>query len=243
MKTYLADIIPKIKRYSQKLDNITLLTNQHWVVINEMSKAKNVYIFRENGELLISQDGRVEKAKWEYLGNDALLIDRKDESYLFRHGFFDENVMALKVDGREEYAFLVNENIFGKKLNSAEDVIEFLNQSYLAPNIINKTKKEADLTYDEQSDYVTPQYEIQKQTNAYMTFGGVYTNSDQTQYSVQFQDGIEGEVNVNKKNGKAFFKARDSQFYCYYENLDYCIHALYHYIKTRNILKKGKIDP
>lgn len=131
MKTFIADIIPKIRRYSQKLDNITLLTNQHWVVIDELRNSKFVYIFRSNSELLISQNGKVEKGKWEYLGNNSLLIERKGESYLFRHGFFDSNVLALKVDGLDEYAFLVNENNHGGELNSIDKVLVFLEKRYL----------------------------------------------------------------------------------------------------------------
>ena len=68
MKTYIADIIPKLQRFSQKLDNLTLLTNQHWVVLDELESSKTVFIFRSNNELLISRNGKVEKAKWEYLG-------------------------------------------------------------------------------------------------------------------------------------------------------------------------------
>lgn len=165
MKTFIADIIPRIQKYSKKLDNLTLLTNQHWVVVDEIVNSKTVYIFRQSNELLISKNGKVDKAKWEYLGNNTLLIDLKDESYLFRHGFFDENILALKIDGREEYAFLVNENKFDKELNSSERILEFLQQYYLSnieppslskPSVlINKTKFKTDkgeieiwLTYD-----------------------------------------------------------------------------------------------
>ena len=73
MRTYISDIIPRIQKFSQKLDNLTLLTNQHWVVIDDIYKAKIVCIFRQNNELLISQNGKVEKAKWEYLGHNSLL--------------------------------------------------------------------------------------------------------------------------------------------------------------------------
>jgi len=136
MKTFIADIIPRIQKYSQKLDNLTLLTNQHWVVVDEIANSKTVYIFRPTNELLISKNGKVEKAKWEYLGNNTLLIDLKnDESYLFRHGFFDENILALKIDGKEEYEFLVNETRFDKELNSADRILEFLQQEYIDPSI------------------------------------------------------------------------------------------------------------
>ncbi len=143
MKTFISDLIPKLQRFSQKLDNLTLLTNQHWVVIDEIGNNKNVYIFRTNNDLLISQNGKVEKAKWEYLGNNSLLIDKKDESYLFKHGFFDENILALKVDSKDEYAFLINENKYDGELNSLGKVLDFLTRKYIEPqlrkNIIDTT--------------------------------------------------------------------------------------------------------
>ena len=81
---------------------------------------------------MISSNGKVEKGRWEYLGNNSLLIERKDESFLFKHGFFDENVMALKIDGKEEYALLINENRFDGELNSKEKGLQFLSNQYLS---------------------------------------------------------------------------------------------------------------
>jgi hypothetical protein len=46
MKTYIADIIPNIQRYSKRLDDLPSL--------------KTTYIFRSNGELLISENGTVD---------------------------------------------------------------------------------------------------------------------------------------------------------------------------------------
>lgn len=132
MKTYILDIVPKIQRYSQKLDNLTVLLNKHWVILDEESSNKSVFIFREKGnQLLISKDGKIEKGNWEYLGNNSLLIDRKDGSYLFKHGFIDDYVLALKVDGKEEYALLVNEQWFEDQLKSLDKILTFLNQKYI----------------------------------------------------------------------------------------------------------------
>lgn len=138
MKTYISDLIPKLQKFSQKLDNLTLLTNQHWVVIDDIDDDKNVYIFRTNNDLIISKNGKVEKAKWEYLGNNSLLIDKNDESYLFKHGFFDENILALKVDSKDEYAFLINENKYEGELNSMNRVIDFLVKKYIEPQVKKK---------------------------------------------------------------------------------------------------------
>lgn len=142
MKTFFSDIIPKIQLFSQKLDNLTLLTNQHWVMIDELNNDKIVYIFRTNNELLLSKNGKVEKAKWEYLGNNSLLIDTNEESFLFKHGFFDENILALKIDNKNEYMFLINENKYDGELNSIDRVIDFLTTKYVEP----KTKKSIEET-------------------------------------------------------------------------------------------------
>ena len=146
MKTFLTDIFPKIQRFSIKLDNLTLLKNQHWVLIDDITLTKTVYIFRTNNELLISKNGKVEKVKWEYLGNKSLLIDKTNESYLFKYGFFDENILALKVDNNtDEYAIFVNENKYDGELNTIDRVIDFLRKTYLDPtikSIIEKTTKQ-----------------------------------------------------------------------------------------------------
>lgn len=133
MKEFLLDLIPKLQQYSKKLDHLTLLENQHWVLLNECHLGKTVYIFRANNDLLLSKDGKVERAKWEYLGNQSLLIDRKDETLLFKHAFFDEIVLALKIDGRNEYAVLVNESKYDGELNSLESIIHFLESRYIDP--------------------------------------------------------------------------------------------------------------
>ncbi len=145
MNTFLADIFPKIQRFSERLDNLTLLTNQHWVSIDDIFSIKTVYIFRNNNELLISTNGKVEKAKWEHLGNKSLLIDKKEDSFLFKHGFFDENILALKVDSNEEYAIFVNENKYNGELNTIEGVLNFLKKQYLEPLV--KTDFEATAKY------------------------------------------------------------------------------------------------
>jgi hypothetical protein len=132
MKTYILDIIPKIQKFSKKLDDITLLSNQHWVLMDSIGGSKTVLIFRLNNELLVSVDGKVNKGKWEYLGNNSILIDLLNESFLYKHGFFDENVLALKSDNKNEFALLINENRFEGELNSVPKLVQFLEEKYLS---------------------------------------------------------------------------------------------------------------
>lgn len=131
MQTYIADVIPKIQRFSEKLDNTTLLTNQHWVLIDRISEEKKIYLFRPNNELLISKNGMVEKGRWEYLGNKSLVIDQGNQAYLFRFGFMDKNILALRIDTKEEYALFVNENVFSGEVNSFSKLNAYINENYL----------------------------------------------------------------------------------------------------------------
>lgn len=151
MKTFIADIIPKIQRYSQRLDDLTKLTNQHWVSLDDLTQTKRVFIFRTNNQLLISDDGIVEKGHWEYLGNQSLLLDTKAESYLLKHGFFDENIIALKLDSTNRYAFFVNETKYHGELNNIEDVLNFLENKYLKYNKTGGLDSNQKQTVDEKN--------------------------------------------------------------------------------------------
>lgn len=181
MITYFLDLIPKLQKFSKKLDDLTFLTNQHWVVVDEISNSKIVYIFRTNNELLISHNGKVEKANWEYLGNNSLLIDKNEESFLFKHGFLDENVLALKVDSKNQYAFLVNENKYDGELNSIDKIADFLTKKYLEPfvggDIINdKTGTQIDNQIEIENLYMSRWIDTKKGKLEIKTMlGGGYT--------------------------------------------------------------------
>ena len=74
METNLSVLIPSVNKLSQKFDNISLILSHHWVLINEVEHKKNIYIFRDNNELLISNEGHVDIEQWRYLGKNTLLI-------------------------------------------------------------------------------------------------------------------------------------------------------------------------
>lgn len=196
MRTYVANIIPKIQKYSQKLDNLTKLTNQHWVVLNELEQSKTVYIFRVNGELLISINGKVDKAKWEYLGADSILIDLKDQSYLFRNGFLDENILALKIDSKEEYAILVNESKYQGELNSISAVINFLSDNYLEnPLLENNNLRQLNLGLNSIITYRKSSYNLK--------IGNF------TEFLLTFNNGRKFNIYQKKSNGKYFIYLKD----------------------------------
>ena len=77
MEISFSELIPRVSTLSQKFDNTSLLFNNHWVLVNETNSKKKLYIFRDNNELIISEDGKVDVALWRYLGKNTLLIEKR----------------------------------------------------------------------------------------------------------------------------------------------------------------------
>ncbi|APY09880.1 hypothetical protein BWZ22_00865 [Seonamhaeicola sp. S2-3] len=228
MKAYFSNVIPKIKQFSKKLDDLTLLKNQNWVLIDESSDTKNVFIFRDKNQVLISKNGKVKKESWEYIGENNLLIDIDGESYLFKHGFLDENIFALKMDSKDNYVFLINESKYGFEINSIADINDFLIENYLSKNDQSINTR------------LNNNYEIKKVKSKRAFFGPIWDT-----YKVRFDDRLKGEVYVSKTSKKAYFIDGinyTSEMKRYYINSEYCISALHQFLKTGNILKEGLVE-
>lgn len=101
------------------------------MVVDDSSNDKVVLLFRGKGnQLIVSHNGKVEKGSWECIGNNSILIDKIEDSFLYKYGFVDDDILALKVDGKEEFVLLVNEDKFNH-INSLESVVSFLQQNYV----------------------------------------------------------------------------------------------------------------
>jgi len=220
MKTFLADIIPSIQRFSKQLDDLTMLTNQHWVSLGDINDSKKVFIFRKNNQLLISENGIVQKGSWDYLGNQSLLIETTSGNYLLKHGFFDENVIALKLDSTNSYAFFINETKFDNELNTIDDIIRFLNNKYLKTGMSREgvSSNKSGSINDEIKYNITSEYE---------SFDIVL--GKHIYHNISYGDDFNG----------VFYKGGDSGRYCYNhlemgriycDNKEDVINQLYYYL-------------
>lgn len=194
MKTYISDLIPKIQRFSKRLDDLTKLTNQNWVSVGDIGENKKVFIFRQGGHLLVSENGIVNKGNWEFLRNDSIIIDSRNVTYLFKHGFFDENVLALKLDGTETYAFFANESKHNAELNNVNDITTFLQNKYLNIDLINNNDKSNSYCGD------IVQYEITYRRRNYRIVWGLHRV-----YKIKFADDSINFVFKGKLSGKYFY--------------------------------------
>lgn len=124
------NLLNRISNYSKKISEESNLCDKLWVKIDEIQIVKIVYVFKRNGNLIISKNGEIEIANWSYLTKNAIMITDNKNSRLFKHGFLDENILILKLDGTDKFNFYANEEKFKKELNSPKDVFDFLQEKY-----------------------------------------------------------------------------------------------------------------
>lgn len=110
MKAYILDSIERFKRFSQNLDVKAIICNKSWKVFNDEGVAE-IYVFNDDGSMIISHNGKVTNSKWKYVPATAsLVIDTPSQSYMLKPTFLFGRIFALQLYGVEQYAFLIEEN-------------------------------------------------------------------------------------------------------------------------------------
>ena len=139
MKTYLLETFNRYKRFSESLDAKAVLSNKAWVVFNDEGE-KQVYIFQEDGTVLITTNGIGSVKTWKYIpANKSILINGEDNSFvMLRTAFVDENILAFQLDGTDRYAFMIDEN---NKALFAPKTLEELN-TYLVDKLDKEKQKQ-----------------------------------------------------------------------------------------------------
>ena len=140
MKTYLFETLNRYKRFSESLDAKAVLSNKAWIVFNDEGE-KQVYIFQEDGTVLITTNGIGSVKTWKYIpANKSILIKGDGNRFvMLRTAFVDENILAFQLDGTDRYAFMIDEN---NKALFAPKTLEELN-TYLVDKL-DKEKQNVD---------------------------------------------------------------------------------------------------
>lgn len=139
MKTYLFETLNRYKRFSESLDAKAVLSNKAWVVFNDEGE-KQVYIFQEDGTVLITTNGIGSVKTWKYIpANKSILINGDGNRFvMLRAAFVDENILAFQLDGTDRYAFMIDEN---NKALFAPKTLEELNM-YLEDKLDKEKQKQ-----------------------------------------------------------------------------------------------------
>lgn len=166
MKTYVLDVLNKYKRYSERLDVKTILCNKSWLVFNDGCD-KEVYIFQEDGSLILSLNGNVYNGNWQYItANKSIIITVQKQSYMFHPYIFDNVVFVLQQDGTDSYAFMIDETqsknfrprtlmdisgYFEEEVRKEEDNQRLMRKQKL-DDYIEKLRSEAEIIWIRQMD-------------------------------------------------------------------------------------------
>lgn len=139
MKTYLFETLNRYKRFSESLDSKAVLSNKAWIVFNDEGE-KQVYIFQEDGTVLITTNGIGSVKTWKYIpANKSILIKGDGNRFvMLRAAFVDENILAFQLDGTDRYAFMIDEN---NKALFAPKTLEELNM-YLEDKLDKEKQKQ-----------------------------------------------------------------------------------------------------
>ncbi len=190
MKKFTRDIFPMLLRFSKRIDEVTCLTRQNWIHVNDMDNSKIVWIFRGNHELLISHNGAVSRGHWDLLNRDSLLVDIDNTSTLYRQGFVDDNFLVLKVDGIEQYLFFASEIEVENEARTVDAIISMLHSRYFEHNRqIGRIGHIGELEYEESPPS--------------RTFDFIFGAYDKI--PLKFADGMKGEIYFGLRSGRYFF--------------------------------------
>lgn len=171
MKTYLFDSFNRYKRFSEELDAKTILCNKAWWVFND-SGEKELYIFNEDGSLIISVSGKVTNATWKYItANKSIIISGNNQSYMVHPAFYDNTIFALKVDGTNEFAFFIDENkLPSTNLRTLNDLIFYFQEKEKQHILGNINVGKSDAKGNDNIEKVTKKNATQKLSTWYVIY-------------------------------------------------------------------------
>lgn len=112
-------VIDRIQSINLKASKQHLI-KKNWVLLKEAEEEKQVYIFQKDQTLLIAHDGDVIKGRWEEVGDNSLMIEFDNKSTLYQPSYESESIFILKVNGKEQYLYLVEEKLYEEGYRSVD---------------------------------------------------------------------------------------------------------------------------
>ena len=108
MKTFVINQLKKVSDINRRLDIVSTLMKNAWLVFDDNIGKTEKFIFMSNGKLLIAVDGVTSTSTWQYLAADSsIVIEDKLNNYLLNVVVCDKNIVVLKLDGTQQYCFLL----------------------------------------------------------------------------------------------------------------------------------------
>ncbi|MFK7947112.1 MAG: hypothetical protein AB8G11_05965 [Saprospiraceae bacterium] len=205
MSDFIINILDKVQQYSHSLQKQSMYTNKPWALVDNDLEIQKM-IFKNNNELILSKNGKVQIGHWEHLiGTKSILIDRGNDKLLLNEVFLNEDVMILKLDGtKHDFFVFANENTVPHL-----DIISYfdtlaLNKKSIRPLIL-KDKRVLKMYYSGFDDYRL-EGKLVRMDNRKVTDGMYETTNNyilkivdstiQKKYSIEEYNTIDGKLKV-----------------------------------------------
>ena len=169
MKTFLLSIPEKIRLKGDSLDAEAILCGKAWNVFNDEG-VKQKLIFRPKGKLLVTTAGKTQDASWEFVPEDrSIIIDDGEQRTNYMPAYYDDKILALQVDGRDESLFMID----SKKADSFKpktllELNDYLSQlaNVSDPSVITSRSKTVEVPMDEERNKIESEEESRAKAEA-----------------------------------------------------------------------------
>jgi hypothetical protein len=146
-------------------------------VLDEDENTKSVYIFRKGGNLLISVNGNVTKATWELLDFENILLENDSNSYLYNHGFLDNEVLILKKDNSTDFFTLVSNFLYQNGIVDLIKLKDHLTNKYIKEKTYTVESKEV-LERHYESEILTFEEHLKNGSKIFIEKKNIYEHLD-----------------------------------------------------------------
>jgi hypothetical protein len=137
-------IYQKVSRLKNSVEAVSKFGNTLWVVANDDGNDSMKMVFQENGNLMISQNGKVTSGQYQLLlVANAIIITVNGESRLYNHVYTNKGLIFLQLDDGSSKPFvLINNNLLnGMSTN------QYLNDTYIKPQKAKKLHDKYELFF------------------------------------------------------------------------------------------------
>jgi len=129
MIEYFKLILPRIQEFKISFDLKNIIVNQPFAFIDSNERKQNL-IFKKNGELIVSTNGKVTMGKWELLTKaNSFILDINGEKLLYQIVIADIGIVVLKINRDDNDIFvLINENLI-QSFDIETNILKYLFKS------------------------------------------------------------------------------------------------------------------
>jgi hypothetical protein len=98
MIEYIKNILPRLKAFSQKVNQKEQLVDKTWVWVGFAEEFSTIHFLRDQ-RLLVTKLGNVQEGKWEFIGNELIHLSGEGFNIMLNHGILFGGLLVIQKQG------------------------------------------------------------------------------------------------------------------------------------------------